>query len=168
MSDHYDELLEQVIRRVDSSGSLGKAEIAALSFWKRLNANTRWASALLVRPDAEVHAVTARVVAAARDRSVPTPDAASAALELLAVLPGFKARGPLASAVLLAAAPDRMAVYDRRARAGLARIDCPLVGTSRVYVRYITLVETLADQVNARGYQWTARDVDKALYWLGG
>lgn len=167
VSRHYDEVLNEVIRSVESSGSVGKADIGALALWKRISASTRWASALLAEPDAEVRRTTTEVVALARNAAVPAPEAASDALACLAALPGFKTRGALASAVLLAAAPDRMAIYDRRARTGLRRIEHPLSGTKNIYRRYLETVEELRDQLLQHGYEWTARDVDKALYWLG-
>lgn len=167
VSEHYDEVLEAVIQSVESSGSVGKADIGALVLWKRISASTRWASALLAEPDAEIRRTTTEVVALARNAAVPAPEAASDALACLAELPGFKTRGALASAVLLAAAPDRMAIYDRRARAGLREVGCPLSGTKNIYRRYLETVEELRSQLLQHGYEWTARDVDKALYWLG-
>jgi len=167
VSKYYDEVLEDVIRAVETTGSVGKADIGALVLWKRISASTRWASALLAKPDTEVRRVTTEVVALARDPAAPASEAASAALARLAGLPGFKARGALASAVLLAAAPDRMAIYDRRARAGLREIGLPMSGTKNVYRRYMETVEDLRRQLRLHGHEWTARDVDKALYWLG-
>lgn len=36
----YDEVLYEVVERVERSGSIGKSDIGVLLFWKRLQANT--------------------------------------------------------------------------------------------------------------------------------
>jgi hypothetical protein len=87
-----------------------------LSFWKRLRADTRWVPRLLGLPEAEVRAATGRAVAAARDGDVS--EAAGIAREHLRPLPGFRQGTALASALLTAASPDQLAVYDKRARSG--------------------------------------------------
>jgi len=116
ISPHYDDVFRETQRSISAVGSAGKADIAVLSFWKRLRADTRWVPRLLGLPDSEVRAVTSRAVAAARDGEVS--DAASRAREILRPLPGFSQGTALASALLTAASPDRLAVYDRRARRG--------------------------------------------------
>lgn len=60
-----------------------------------------------------------------------------------------------------------MAVYDRRARAGLKILDLTLSAAPGRYGRYMKLVEDLRLSAAMRGHTWTARDVDVALYWLG-
>jgi hypothetical protein len=117
-SPDYDEVLDQVAERVRNSGNLGKADIGALLFWKRLRANTPWVSRLMTIPDASVRETTALAVTAVNDLSLSTPDAAALGRRQLASLPGFDKGDALASALLLAAAPARMAVYDRRAHKG--------------------------------------------------
>lgn len=75
----------------------------------------------------------------------------------------------LPSALILAAAPDRMAVYDRRARKGLAKVCLPLRDGPGRYRRYMDLVEQCRVELAEQGAGiHTARDVDLALYWLGG
>lgn len=49
----YDEVLYEVVERVMRSGSIGKADIGALLFWKRLQANTPWVTRLHLVPDPE-------------------------------------------------------------------------------------------------------------------
>ena len=115
----YDEVLKEAIGRSEEIGSLGKYDIGALVFWKRLQANTPWAAALLSLPDAEVRAVTAAAILAVRDPNLTAPEAAQRGRSALSELPGFRNGDALASAVLVAAAPDRMAIYDRRAHAAL-------------------------------------------------
>ncbi len=116
---HYDEVLDQVAQRAHSEGSIGKADIGALLLWKRLRVDTRWASALMATADAEVRRATAAAMTAVLDASVSLSEAARAGRGALAGLPGYTRGDALASTVLTAAAPHRMAVYDRRAHASL-------------------------------------------------
>lgn len=164
----YDELLTDVATRIQTTGSIGKADIGALLFWKRLRANTPWVSDLMAMHEVNVRAVTEKAVSAVNDGSLPVPQAASDGRRALAELPGFKTGDALASALLLAAAPERMAVYDRRARAGLEVLGHTLSSKPGRYRRYMELVEALRATANRHGHTWTARDVDVALYWLGG
>lgn len=60
----YDEVLYEVAERIERSSSIGKADIGALLFWKRLQANTPWATRLHLLPDLEVRRVTAVAVEA--------------------------------------------------------------------------------------------------------
>lgn len=167
-SPFYDEAVNEVATRAAQSGSLGNADIGALVAWKRLNANTRWAGALMNTPDDTVREATraSRLAALSGDRDVRS--AASAARSALTRLPGFSTGDALASAVIYALAPDRMAVYDRRAQAGLERIDLKLTPKPGRYGRYMELVEHLIAVSRKFGSELTAREVDLALYTLGG
>lgn len=69
-SEVYDEVLIEVSDRIRSSGSIGKADIGALLFWKRLRADTRWARDLMVMADSEVRDTTRRVVSAVNDTAL--------------------------------------------------------------------------------------------------
>ncbi|MGO4490483.1 hypothetical protein AB4Y86_00115 [Arthrobacter sp. 2YAF22_2] len=166
-STAYDEVLNEVAERILDTGSIGKADIGALLFWKRLRANTPWVSDLMTLRDQQVRAVTKEAVSAVTNKSLLIPQAASAGRRALSDLPGFKTGDALASALLLAAAPERMAVYDRRARAGLKILNLPLSAAPGRYGRYMKLVEDLQSTAAVHGHTWTARDVDVALYWLG-
>jgi hypothetical protein len=167
-ADTYDEVLVEVAARVSAVGSVGKADIGALLLWKRLRADTRWARQLMIMPDVEVRAITARAVEAVCDTSAPVPAAARLGRGLLSPLSGFAAGDALASAVLVAAAPDRMAVYDRRAQRGLELLGETLTSSPGRYGRYMQLIETLLAAAHQHDRPWIARDVDLALYWLGG
>ncbi|MFI9365142.1 hypothetical protein ACIG5E_29440 [Kitasatospora sp. NPDC053057] len=168
VSPHYDEVLDEVAQRVRSSGSLGKTDIAALTVWKRLSARTPWAAVLMSRPDAEVRAVTGRAVAAVRDTAVPRGEAARAGRAVLMGLPGFRTGDALASAVLTAAAPARMAVYDSRVQVALDALGFTLTPAPGRYGRYLRLLDGLLLHGGAPAEGWTARDLDTALYWAGG
>ncbi|MCU6481942.1 hypothetical protein [Arthrobacter sp. A2-55] len=164
----YDEVLFEVAARVGTSGSIGKADIGALLFWKRLRADTRWVRHIMNLPDHQVRNETRTAVEAANDPDLSTPDAAAAGRLALSSLPGFKSGDALASALLLAAAPDRMAVYDTRAQKGLKELDLELTAARGRYGRYMGIVEGLKATALHYGQTWTARDVDLGLYSLGG
>ena len=138
------------------------------TFWKRLRADTRWVRKLMAMRDAEVRLVTAKAVAAVNDTSSGVPAAASAGRAALSTLPGFVRGDALASALLTAAAPGHMAVYDRRAQKGLEVIGLSLSAARGRYGRYMQIVDDLSSAAKEHGRDWSAREVDLALYWLGG
>ncbi|MFI9568096.1 hypothetical protein [Streptomyces rishiriensis] len=125
ISPHYDEVFHDVAQRIQHAGSLGKTDIAALVVWKRLSAQTRWVSALMSLPDTEVRAVTELAVTAVRDTALTRGQAARTGRSILADLPGFRTGDALASAILTAAAPRRMAVYNRRVQHALGTLNLP-------------------------------------------
>lgn len=168
VSPYYGEVLDEVSRRIDETGSIGKLDIGAILFWKRLRADTPWVRELMSMPDSDVRAATRTVVDAVRDKHKNAPEAAGAGRSALSGLPGFARGDALASALLFAAEPSRMAVYDRRAQKGLEVLDVSLSSASGRYRRYMTIVEQLRHGAQASGADgWLNRDVDLALYWLG-
>lgn len=165
-NDHYDDVLFEVSERIAVSGSAGKTDIDALVCWKRLNASTIWVRDLMQMPEHEVRDATGLAFQRARS-AARVFDAADGAIAALHPLPGLRRGGAVASAVLTAGVPERMAVYDRRAHASLQNIGIPIGYTTGVYSRYMSAVEALRDDVNAsHGLRWRARDVDLALYWM--
>ncbi|MFB7083222.1 hypothetical protein [Streptomyces sp. NPDC056308] len=168
VSPHYDEVFWEVAGRVEAEGCLGKAGIGALVVWKRLSAQTPWVSKLMSLPDADVRSVTARAVRAVRDTGVSRAEAAQAGRGIVWELPGFHTGDALASAVLTAAAPQRMAVYDRRVQQALDALGFALTRASGRYGRYIDLLDTLLSHGGQQAEGWIARDLDTALYWVGG
>ncbi|MEU2589192.1 hypothetical protein ABZ612_41755 [Streptomyces avermitilis] len=167
ISPHYDEVFHDVTQRTQHSGSLGKTDIAALVVWKRLSAQTRWVSALMSLPDTHVRAVTQRAVTAVRDTALTRAEAARTGRGIIWELPGFRAGDALASAILTAAAPTRMAVYDRRVQHALNTLGLPLTPTPGRYGRYLQLLDDLLNHRPPHAAGWTARDIDTALYWTG-
>ncbi|MER6675129.1 hypothetical protein [Streptomyces sp. NPDC000983] len=165
VTPHYDEVLHDVARRAEESGSLGKADLAALVVWKRIDARTRWARELMSRADSEVRKVTERAVSAVREPDLTRGEAAKAGRAILAGLPGFRTGDALASAVLTAAAPSRMAVYDRHVQHTLDALGLTLTAAPGRYGRYLQLLDDLLRHGGDRADPWTARDVDTALYW---
>ncbi|WP_308401127.1 hypothetical protein [Streptomyces sp. AC512_CC834] len=163
---HYDEVLDHVAQRAQSEGSLGKADIGALLLWKRLRADTRWASALMTTADADVRRATAAAMTAVLDASVSRSEAARAGRAALTGLPGFTRGDALASTVLTAAAPGRMAVYDSRAHTALRSLGIPLTHASGRYSRYIAALDHLLTHAPTPADAWTPRDLDIALYCL--
>ena len=105
VSRFYDEPVLEVIDRVSTSGSLGKADLDAVLLWKRIESGG-WKETLLCMADAEVRSVTASAVAAARDRTLSVPEAARAARGCLASLPGMVMGDAWASAVIFVGAPE--------------------------------------------------------------
>ncbi|MGW5339174.1 hypothetical protein ACWEQD_12215 [Rhodococcus pyridinivorans] len=162
----YDEVLLEVQARAERDGSIGKADIGALMLWKRLNLSTAWTRELNEWPDRKVRAVTGEAFEIARDTNSTIHEAAGAARSRLLELPGCQHGAAVASTLLTAGAPDRMAVYDRRAVAALRVLGySDPVGR---YSRYMTTVCELIETVNAAtGATWVPRDVDKALF-MGG
>lgn len=108
----YDEALDEVIGRASEQRSLGKADIGALVTWKRVNSSSRWVNNLMLTPDHVVRSTTGRAWDLANDESREIPDAGGTAREALFDLPGMSAnsQGAIASAVLLALSPSRLAV----------------------------------------------------------
>lgn len=123
---------------------------------------------LMSTAETEVCTVTARAVEVVCDTAVPVPEAARVGRRLLSSLPGFTTGDALASALLVAAAPDRMAVYDQRAQRGLELLGDSLSSSRGRYGRYMHLIEELLELAHQHDRSWIARDVDLALYWLGG
>jgi hypothetical protein len=168
VSPAYDEVFIEVSERVCDAGSIGKADIGSLLFWKRLRADTRWVRDLMAMRDVQVRLVTTKAVAAVNDASLDVTAAASRGRAALSALPGFARGDALASALLTAAAPERMAVYDRRAQRGLEKLGLSLSAAPGRYGRYMQIVEDLTANAKHHGYDWSAREVDLSLYWLGG
>lgn len=167
-SPFYDEVVCEVSRRANTSGSIGKAEIGALVLWKRLNASTPWAAELMETAENDVRAATANARQAALEEDQDVPNAARHARAALSCLPGFGVGDALASAVIHSLAPNRMAVYDRRAQLGLERLGLALTPKAGRYGRYMALVEQLIADAKVSGAEISAREVDLALFTLGG
>lgn len=169
-SPFYDEVVVEVSRRADLQGNLGKADIGALVAWKRLNASTRWMADLMRTSDATVRVFTAEARKLALQDGSTLELAAAGARSALAPIPGFRVGDALASAVIYALAPGRMAVYDRRAQSGLELLGLGLELTSKSgrYGRYMSLVDQLVREASVEGLTLSAREIDLGLYTLGG
>lgn len=167
-SSHYDEVFDEVSRRIQDRGNIGKADIGALSFWKRLRADAPWVRRLHATSEDEVRHLTGRAVDVVRNPALSLSEAAGTGRAALSVLPGFDRGDALASALLTAAAPDRMAVYDQRAQRALDMLNIRLSAARGRYRNYLALIENLLQdappEVRAT---WRPRDVDLALYTLG-
>ncbi|MFF5968795.1 hypothetical protein ACFY64_34910 [Streptomyces collinus] len=168
VSPHYDEVLHEVAQRTEHAGSLGKTDIAALVVWKRFSAQTRWVTELMSLPDTQVRAVTERVVTAVHDTTISRGEAARTGRGIIAELPGFRTGDALASAILTAAAPQRMAVYDSRVQHALDTLGLTLTPAPGRYGRYLQFLDDLLGHGGQLADGWTARDIDTALYWTGG
>ncbi|WP_201300198.1 hypothetical protein [Nocardioides sp. AX2bis] len=167
-SPFYDEAVDEIASRAQDSGSLGKADIGGLVAWKRLNGSTRWMSEFMATPNDLVRKATLNAREAALNEAVDVPSAARAARSALSPIAGFKTGDALASAVIYALAPCRMAVYDRRAQLGLEKLGLLLTSTPGRYGRYMALVTDLSIESERHGTPLKARDIDLALFALGG
>ncbi len=169
ISPHYDEVFNDVAERVRENGYATKLDLGALVLWKRLQANTRWASRLGATADATVRDVTRRALSVYRDGPVSdAPARAQAARSVLAELPGFAHGDAFVSALLTAFDRENLAVYDRRADYALRTVLARPVRSGRGhYGRYIAEVHSLRTLVSEPDNVWTARDIDTALYMLG-
>lgn len=166
-SGFYDEVVDEVARRAQESGAIGKSDIGALLTWKRLRADTPWVRLLMNTPEASVRQATTEARNAATSVRLPVEDSARDARAALASLPGFIKGDALASAVIYALAPNRMAVYDRRAHRGIELLDLPLSAKPGRYGRYMALVHQLCEETKDHGLELSPREVDLALFTLG-
>jgi hypothetical protein len=166
--DIYDEVLRTVSERAAEAKSLGKADIGSLVLWKRITAQAKWATKLGMTPDCDVRAATGEAWRILDDAGGPSPAAAQEAREALRRVPGL---GPaMASAVLLACAPDRMAIWDRRVGIALTVLDGSIPPSKNFFSGYLTRVLELAAQMESEGEGGpvTARHVDIALWDIAG
>jgi hypothetical protein len=156
----YDELFEATSASIRARGRAGKADLAALAFWKRLNCNTKWVASLLQLPESVILDVTGS--------AFEMPDCRGR-FQALERLPGFRNWGPFASTLLCAYDPQNYAVRDRRTLNGLGRLGVPIADGRGVAVRYHERVEQLRDVLRQQP-GWSdvsARQVDKGLFELG-
>lgn len=167
VSPAYDEVFEEVAASALAMGSLGKADIAALVFWKRVATKTDWVIDLLATPEFDVRAITANVSVIVNDPMLSTADAADQAREVLAELPGLGKGDALISAVLAAVAPARMANYSRQCQAGLKKVGITVGTGADVYRRYMEAIDAIVALARQHGHPWTSGDVALALHQLG-
>jgi hypothetical protein len=160
----YDELFDEVSARIDSHGDIGKLDIAGLVFWKRIPLG-RWYKSLLAMREADVREITRG--------AVTTTGTTQDRLRALRPLPGCKtSAASIASTLLTAWNPSDFAITDRRSRPALVTL-LRMVDERAVtrYPEYLRLVRCVRDDINDHGnceIALTARDIDKALWILGG
>jgi hypothetical protein len=162
-------LIEHLCDRIQASGSAGKLEIGAFTAWKRLRADTPWMAQLMALPDTVVREHTGQVVAAANNGDFDVMKAGARACLALEPLPGFRSGGALATAVCHAAAPQVLAVMDKRAIAGLrvVGLSLPSARGRTPYLCYSNLIEQCRRELSDFAHIWSARQVDSALFQLG-
>jgi hypothetical protein len=167
----YDEVLASVAFRAKDQGSLGKDDIGALVLWKRITAQATWANKLMMTPEIEVRGATEAAFEYVNDSSLSVPVAGRHGRRVLSELPGmgWTGSGALASAVLLALAPTRMAVWDRRVARTLSALGRYASG-SGFYSRYLSVVVELAEAMGEASPigVFVPRDVDLALFHIAG
>lgn len=157
---HYDEMLDEVHHRLQSNGHATKLDLNALTTWKRVRA-TKWAVQLNHLAEKTVADATENAFAAATDRD---------RIDALWPIPGFRSAGAMTSALLAAWRPDLYGVLDKHARWAKATA---VSRTCRCDWRDLPIYEEhlrqLARELTATtGTAWMPRQVDMALYKLGG
>lgn len=178
----HDEVLNEVSQRVQQREYLTKADIGALAFWMHADTGSGWVPELHRYPDAYVQEVTSRAFVAVQDGDIPAAGQRGCEIlrELSDLAPTEEARFslPLASAILLACAPHRMAIWNSRVEAALDSpetgpgIQSPF-GRDDQYAKYLEICEYVAAQLTQTSYArlhrklFTPRDADTALSQLG-
>lgn len=122
-------------------------------------------------PEAKVRDVTARAYALANDSSKFIPEAGDEARQELRSIPGLGGGGAIASAVLLAMSPSRMAVWDLRVNKSLRALGREPKGHRHRYRNYLEVVVDLADAMQGAtedDHAVIPREVDLALYHAAG
>lgn len=155
---HYDEVFEEIQSRISSCGSAGKLDIAGVACWKR-SAQGAWLGDLNAVGESQVRAITAEAFAAVSDGE---------ALRVLAALPGFASQEAIPTALLATADSYRWGVMDRRALTALADLGYPVNRSRGLTVRYLEEIREIRDCLSTADRPIMARDVDKALFVLGG
>jgi hypothetical protein len=155
---HYDEVFWEVHARIREQGDAGKLDMAALICWKR-SGQGHWVSDLMELPDALVRersraALTARLTDQQR-------------LDALALLPGFRTKSAIATAVLACNDPDEFGVLDRRALTGLERIERPITRGRGETLRYLNRLRELRNLTRGLRSNVTARNIDQGLWFIG-
>lgn len=151
----YDDVFDEVHRRLVGANAASKLDLAALIAWKHVR-NARWMRDLLCIDEASVQRATGSAFAprlSDRDR-----------LRALRSLPGFGSGGAFASTLFAAWKPGRYGVYDRFAYAGLRNVVRPActcdVSDLPVYWDHLRRISA---QLSRPGDRWTPRKVDMAL-----
>ncbi|GAA1738118.1 hypothetical protein [Luedemannella helvata] len=151
----YDGVFAEVHTRLRDAGEAGKADIAIIAFWKRIRLDATWVGNLLSMPEEDIRRATRSAFGQAGDRE---------ALSELAVLPGFRTWGAMATALLCAYDPLRWPVMDRNAFEGLRQLGQRVDGKAPTYFRD---VRQLRDQLVRYRPGTTVREIDKALFIIG-
>lgn len=155
---YYDEVFCDTSRRIRQRKEASKADIAAITFWKR-SAQGAWTGKLLALPDQHVREVTREAFAA---------DGDAAKLRALAPLPGFKGQNAIPTALLCAFDPAEFAVMDRRAHNALGRWGLGVGQQRGVTLRYLKRVRAIREHLRPQREEIMSREVDKGLFVLGG
>ena len=107
--------------------------------------------------DAQVRTLTRAMIDATTRSSDSPSDRARGGRNALLELPGCTTGDALASALISAADPQDMAVYDRRAHHALTTLGLPLSNRRGRYGRYIEKVTDLRTAAATCGLAWSAR-----------
>jgi len=158
-SPYYDEVFWEVSARIRGRGEAGKLDLAALICWKR-SGQGHWVSDLMEMPDADVRCHSRAALAAGLTDQQR--------LDALAPLPGFKSKYAIATAALACNDPDDFGIIDWRTLKGLKWIERPIVRGRGETLRYLGRVRELRDLTRGSRPRVTARNIDQALWFIGG
>jgi hypothetical protein len=160
-SSNYDEVLIEIHRRLRRNGHATKFDLAGLIGWKHVQ-NASWMSKLYDLAPGVVEAATA---AAFRPRLTDVQRIAA-----LGGLPGYGAGRAFTSVLLTAWDPTSFGVFDKfvdetRSKITSARCRCRWDDLPTYFDHMRQLAVELS---TTTGRPWTPREVDKAMYILGG
>lgn len=155
--DHYDDVLVDVHRRLQSQGAATKLDLAALIAWKHVR-NAPWMRTLLAMPSLEVEGITRRALAPRLGDSDRIAE--------LRPLPGFGSGGAFTSVLLTAWDPNSFGVFDRlvfekRSSAVVDDCACDWSHLPTYWTHLRAIARELEDVVGE--IAWTPRKVDMAL-----
>ena len=160
--EDYDDAFEEAGARMKVAGHATKLDIGGLACWRRIRCDTKWARRLQATPQSTVVASTRSALGAGL-----TPEQRVAALrgELKHGMGGSFALG---SAILAAWNSNDFAVTDRWVLVTLraAGCDCDIDSYS-IYLQHVIGIRDDLRQAFP-SIPFTARDVDKALYFAPG
>jgi hypothetical protein len=158
----YDEVFWQAHDRIRECGEASKLDLAALFFWKRAR-RARWTSELMSsKTDADVRA---------RTRAAFKPGLSDQErLDALADggFPGFRAKAAISTVVLACFDPSDYGVLDERAFEGLKTVGWPVKRGRGETLHYLERLRELRDLVRNSRSDVTGRQIDQALWMIGG
>ena len=157
----YDEVFNEVHRRLKANGFASKLDLGALVFWKHVR-NAPWMRTLNLLPETRVRAATTAAFA---------PGLTDAGrIAALNPLQGFRAGGAFTSVLLTAWNPNEYGVFDELAHGAIARyFDARCTCDLTDLPAYFDHLRTAATEISTcKSSLWTPKMVDMALYKAGG
>jgi hypothetical protein len=160
-SPNYDQAFDEVHKRLQTNGHATMLDLAGLIGWKHVR-NAPWMVQLFVLPPGTAETATAAAFAPGlTDKQ---------RIAALSPLPGYRAGGAFTSVLLTAWAPAVYGVYDKFANAVRPQVvgsECTCEWED--LPTYFEHLRRLGQELSvATGTTWTPREVDMAMFILGG